>query len=442
MVKPPNVQDIVKRLVRVAEGRVLTAAKPWNYGWSQPAYRHSADAAIRQNDTQSVALRPTDIVLFEEAVQEILQVRQIDRVYDSNELWGLIASLIGSLPLDATSEYLKNEIGKRLRQILDPPSSLVIFPVANVAAPKSLIELGPILVGELNSRFEQRLAEKTDRAKLSTVPVDAWWTSAVSGSPIVFACVGKGQLNRAIEDAEGMFDDLMSIALMLQPDLDALSLYSLRGDAYRPGIRGLAVDRIFLAEVAKTYSRVASELVTPFYVDGVFLPSISLHGYGETAFPLESLLPEDNKRKAQGILLGSGPIYQRLRVAARWHAKAHWAFDTTDAVLALGISFDALLSEKGPTPGRAIAERFALLDPDPEVRHRRYRQFQAEYYPARSSVAHGAKKSAIDAQFVRGMAKECRWVFSRILELTLTRSIATEDEYQQAFEGLRWGAIR
>lgn len=136
--------------------------------------------------------------------------------------------------------------------------------------------------------------------------------------------------------------------------------------ATRPA--GTPVDRIFLAEVAKTDSRVASELVTPFYVDGVFPPSISLHGYGENAFPLESLIRADNERKAEDILLGSSPIYQRLRVAARWHAKAHWAFDTTDAVLALGISFDALLSEKGPTPGRAIAERFALLDPNPEVR--------------------------------------------------------------------------
>ena len=67
-------------------------------------------------------------MLFEEAVQEILHVQQIDQVYDSDELWGLIASLIGSLPLDATSECLKNEIGRRLHQILDPPSSLVVFP--------------------------------------------------------------------------------------------------------------------------------------------------------------------------------------------------------------------------------------------------------------------------------------------------------------------------
>ena len=155
---------------------------------------------------------------------------------------------------------------------------------------------------------------------------------------------------------KGCLTVAISLALMFNLDLDALSLYSLRGDAYRPGIRGLAVDRIFLAEVAKTIlvSRANSSLLSTLMVS--FHPQSLFTGYGEAAFPLESLLPEDNKRKAEGIL-GSSPIYQRLRVAARWHAKVIGVFDTADAVLALGISFDALLSEEGNrTPGRAIAE--------------------------------------------------------------------------------------
>jgi hypothetical protein len=111
----------------------------------------------------------------------------------------------------------------------------------------------------------------------------------------------------------------------------------------------------------------------------------------------------------------------------------------SDAVLALGISFDSMLSEQGPTPGRIIAERFALLHPDSNLRAARYHKFQKDFYSARSSVAHGAKKKCIDAAFVRSMASEARGAFRRIIELARIRNVKTEEEYDLMFDHLKWG---
>src|SRR6202035_794133 len=145
----------------------------------------------------------------------------------------------------------------------------------------------------------------------------------------------------------------------------------------------------------------------PVLVDGIFGQIISFRWYSENPFPLQLLLsPPDKRSVAEQLLLGSTAVVRRLRVAALCHAKAHWSIDLADAVLALGICFESMLAEQGPSPGRVLSERFALIDPDHNHRQGRYRQFQTEYYPARSSVAHGAKKGSLNTTFVRGMARE------------------------------------
>lgn len=45
-------------------------------------------------------------------------------------------------------------------------------------------------------------------------------------------------------------------------------------------------------------------------------------------------------------LVANDAVPSRLRVAARWYAEAHWAFDTHTAALALGVAFDSLVAAK------------------------------------------------------------------------------------------------
>jgi hypothetical protein len=195
-----------------------------------------------------------------------------------------------------------------------------------------------------------------------------------------------------------------------------------------------------LAEFGETVPGLRRELASPAIVSGVSGQVLSYRANAEHPFPFEQLLQPSGRREAVGrILVSTASPHRRLRIAARWHAKAHWAAGVEDAVLALGIAFDAMLTEQGPSPGRSLAERYALLVPDPEQRRKRYREFQSEFYSARSSVAHGAKKTTVDYRFVRRLAREVRWTFGRILELSEAHGVQSEDDYESFFADLKWG---
>lgn len=77
-----------------------------------------------------------------------------------------------------------------------------------------------------------------------------------------------------------------------------------------------------------------------------------------------------------------------------------------DAFVQAALSREITGSEASNAWQSSIRERFALLDPDADGRRHRYRQFQNQYYPARSAVAHGAKRESLDAAFVRDMAMQ------------------------------------
>jgi hypothetical protein len=446
MPKAIDIAGIVELLVRAAQGREITGCEAWNYGWSDARYRHSPRAAMTHDSGRAVRLDPSAVEYFEQGTAALLKLSQIRRRYDSEEFWGMAASLVGGQPMGASSERLGTAIDRWVRKVLDPPEAFVVFPIANVAPFERIIEIGPMLLGCLDESFSSRLNEKARRDVLAPMPAEPWWmrrdyfgASSPGPPPALLAYATEAQLDRAVEQAGEAFENLTSLALMVQPDLEALSLCSLRGDTHRPGIRGLVVDRKALEEAAQSQERISREIGSPMLVDGVLGRTISFHWYGEHPFPLEQLLtPADKRSVSERLMLGSAAVHNRLRVAARWHAKAHWSIDIDDAVLALGVCFDAMLSEQGPTPGRVLSERFALLHPDRSQRPGRYRQFQTEYYPARSAVAHGAKSRSHESVFVRRMSKDARWVFQRIVQLTEAAGANTESEYHEMYESLKW----
>jgi len=65
-----------------------------------------------------------------------------------------------------------------------------------------------------------------------------------------------------------------------------------------------------------------------------------------------------------------------LRVAARWFAEAFWSTDHDDSALALGVAVDALIGSRSGLPGRAMRERFALLESEPEKRASRAKRYE------------------------------------------------------------------
>ncbi|HEX4961974.1 MAG TPA: hypothetical protein VF173_14125 [Thermoanaerobaculia bacterium] len=435
--------NIAEGLLQAALGRELSSQKAWDYGWCLEEHRRSSEAALTHDETHSVVLTTGAVAALEAATIALLRQPAVVNLYDPEEFWSIVAGLIGTLPLDLDESGLKPLIDARLQRLLSPPPATVLFPVSHIAMPSGCLQIGPLKIGAAKSVWaslpesvQKDIAEKTSLA-------DIWWGEALEGSPndlILCAYTTRSQLGRAYHDAAEDFDDLVSLALMFEANLDELELYSLRGDVYRPGVRGIKTDRHALGEAVARDSKLGRELAATILTTGIFGPSTSLHWLGESTFPLERLLAVNAIRERATFLLStSTSVTRRLRLAARWHAKAHWSTEIDDAVLALGISFDVLLKEKGNSPGRVHAERFAFLVPDPEERRRRYKRFQGEYYAARSAVAHGGRSSATDAAFVRRMAADVRAIFYRLVDHVQTRAIQTDAEYDTLFDELKWG---
>jgi hypothetical protein len=184
-----------------------------------------------------------------------------------------------------------------------------------------------------------------------------------------------------------------------------------------------------------------SELGAGVHVDGVLGTGVSHHWWGVDAFPIETLVCGDARTHIVGtVIQPAGRLQQRLLTAARWHAKAHWSNTTEDAMLALGIAVDAMLSESGPSPGRVIAERYAYLVPDAQTRALRYRHLLSEVYAARSSVAHGGRSALLsDFRFIRKVASEVRDTFLRLFRLAEESSAVSEADHAAIFTRLKWG---
>jgi hypothetical protein len=196
------------------------------------------------------------------------------------------------LPLKTSGLKIKAFVEERLNRLLNPPDSLVLLPVANVAPLKSILDVGPLLIGHYSEAFEQLLSKKSGTGFMQ-VSKRPWWQTgtdviSTSQSPIILACKGQVQLDKAVERAKLIFDDLTNLALMTQEDLDGLSLYSLRGDTNRPGIRGLVIDRTGLSKQIKNTPELEHEFYSTVVIDGFLGPHTTYHSYGEDPFPLEN----------------------------------------------------------------------------------------------------------------------------------------------------------
>ncbi len=372
---------------------------------------------------------------------QLLRLPEVPDAYDAEELWGVAAGMIGTLPMPSTATALEKHVNDRLKRLIAPPDSVVVVPIANLN-PGTLIEAGPVLIGRLGDEWRGRLKARTGEKKPLFDARQPWWHSLADGSKeqdvVLLAHFGRSQLDRAFRDAEEAFENLVALGLVLEPDLEGKRLYSLRGDSHRPGIRGLAVDRQSLRSAAETSPNLFRELGADVLVSGIFGTNVKHHWYGEEPFPLHELLDGTRLTEAQRLLTGRTSVHNRLRLAARWHAKAYWSSEIEDAVLALGIGLEAPFSESNPSPGRVLGERFAFLAP-PSERQARYKLFTGEYYAARSSIAHGAKRTSIDSTFARRMAKDLRDTFLRIASLTRDQSVESEDAYGQMFDTLKCG---
>jgi hypothetical protein len=253
---------------------------------------------------------------------------------------------------------------------------------------------------------------------------------------VVYGAWTNANRSRAEEIAEERLEETIALTLLLEDDLDARELFSGRGDAHRPGVRGLVIDRGAIGSLKEA----EGDLVAHVVIHGPMGLAVSAGWWGDNPYPLALLLMQAHRRDTiDRIVTTDSSVGRRLAIAASWYAKSHWSRRAEDAVLALGIAFDGLLGDRAGLPGRVLADRFALLEPDPVRRAERAKRF-GDLYSARSAIAHGGRSSALDEKhYSRAMARDVRWAASRVLTLVQAFDIRSEEGYRALFEDLKWG---
>lgn len=392
-----------------------------------------------------MTLTTAGIDAYEEAMGNLLKEPAVKERWSDEELWGIVASMVVGASVGGDPAKGVEASLHRLRTIGE---ALVVLPVANVAWAGDPVTLEDLVVGNLNEAM-LRAIERAANGRTTIAEPDAvrlidkyrWTTSGREGGEALVAiavwCPGQSML--AIAQAERRFRDLVDVALLLETRPATLGLFSLRGSTNRPGIRGATVHRSAIAdglELASASHELAAEI--PVVSENIAQWHVRWHS--TDPLPLDRLLSGLDRRAALVRCLKRGsPLARRIGVAARWHAEAHWATETDDAVLALGVALDALIGSREGLPGRAMRERFAFLEPNVSLRASRAKR-HAEVYSARSAVAHaGSSDAAKDAVFVRGLAGDVVWATYRMLAFDELFSPVNDRDIDVGFESLRWG---
>ncbi len=346
-------------------------------------------------------------------------------------------------------------VSANLKRLREASAALTVVPLANVAWDGPPLEIANGVIGSLDQEFLVLLRSspgappelESDRGREWLRQQTELEAPSRSGSQtrrvVAAAHWTQAQQQSAVDQSQRWVENVCNVALLLEPDLEALGLWSLRGSHNRPGVRGLVRDHSALVRLLEDDPEGRFEISSELFVASVEFPNfMPVQWYSPDPFPLKRLLADASRIKlVQDVVLGESAIYRRLRVAARWHAEAHWANDPDDAALALGVALDALIGSRSGLPGRAMAQRFAYLDGDPSNRRSLVARYN-EVFGVRSAIAHGGRSSKIkEPDFVRSIASDVRWASRRLILLGLGFSVSNEDELEAAFNSLALGEI-
>lgn len=436
--------DSILKSLEFASSQVISAPgrEPWAYGWCVESYRHSEAAALPGTEGP-VTLSGEGVATWEKAVEALLGQQQIKDRWYSEEFWSLLASLVvAASERKDPSSFLKVNV----ELLRTTGRALNINLIANVSWNRMPANFGNIIIGDADSAFlgfVNRHAGK--RPTVSDEVGNEWLEKQVQprvdeegGSrPVAIACWTVGQSMLADRETERQLRNLLDLTLLLERDLKGHKVYR-RGETNRPGIRGLTLDRGAVDRGLTDSARL--ELASmPLHFSALESGRSGVSWYGAEPVPLGELLDQEYLYKAVMSCLKQDPITNRIQVAARWFAEAHYTNAEDDAALALGVSMDALLSGQRALPGNAMADRFALLSDNPEGRRDRVKAY-LEFYGVRSSIAHGGRSSRLDrSTFLNDYQASAHWAAWQLLALRDKFAPSSEADVDSLFDDLRWG---
>lgn len=447
---PEAVQATVQGLLLEAAQSVTPSAsveEPWDYGWCVPGYRRSPRASLTSPDGP-VSLAQDGVEAYEQAVERLLREGAIKDRWHPEDLWWRVAQVVVAA---ARSPEPGSVITAQLEHLRRAKRVSVLVPIANVTWGALPLKLGDGVVGMAGDALVTELDGLAQASGTAALEAARKWVTAQqqldgTGSPtrqvVVAGFSTRAQGRLAVDRAKAWVEDLCALALLSVDDPGALGLYSLRGSANRPGVRGLTLDRSAVQRAFEATQGGRHEMsVQPLVLSD---EGAQAHGGWFSVDPvnLHALLADGSRRDfVLSCLTSTDVIPRRLRVAARWYADAHWSLEEDDAVLALGVALDALVGARQGLPGRILAQRFAYLEPDPALRRARVDRWN-EMYSLRSTIAHGGEAGkALEAFSVRDMAAEVVWTAQRLRAFDAEFHVRSEADFEAVGERLRLGEV-
>jgi len=376
-------------LLRASAGVVpVPNGKPWDHGWAYADYRHSGEP-VMSSPSGPVSLAGEHLQAYERATSSLLRESAVRDRWHREEFWSVIGSLVV-----ATYGRVEREafVAQALLQLRTVGPSLVVMLIANAKWVGPPAAVGDVILGLAGDEYFETLLEISDGRALPAV--DRWtqWLDNQIATrpgvipPVVLGTWVPGQGMLATEQAQRRMEDVVGLCMLLGRDLSGRGIFR-RGSTNRPGIRGLRLDRGALEAGLQKSARI--ELSSAPLVVGDLLHSTWVSWNSAEPLLLADLLEDlETRNEIASSLSSQDPVSQSLRVAARWFTEGHYADAEDDAALALGVALDALLTGKRSLPGSAMADRYAMLSPEPRDRKELVAQY-LKLYGVRSSVAHG-----------------------------------------------------
>ena len=437
---------VLASLMHAASGVIPAPGRePWEYGWAFDDYRRSERAALPGPDGP-VCFTAEALASWEAALERLSKEGAVRLRWEDEEVGGLVASLTVAASAHADEER-RRFLTSALERFRSAGPAFVTQLISNVSWSGSPVQLGDVVVGAASEAlFEAAEEAAAGRSVIKPAERRRWIETqieprlkALETPPTAICCWTTAQLAKGIKEAERRLRDVVDLPLMLERDLRRHELFR-RGDANRPGVRGVSLDR-GAVESGLRRSALSLELVAfPLIHNDVLSGSSPVQWHGTEPMPLGLLYQQPYLREAVERCLSDKPIGRRLRVAARWFSEAHYANGSDDAALALGVCLDALLGGERALPGSAMGDRAALLTRDPSER-RATRKSYLEFYGIRSSVAHGGRSGklngdALSAAFA--LANAMAW---RLLDFENVFAPESDAQVDELFDDLRMGIV-
>jgi hypothetical protein len=407
------------------------------WAWVNPSYRASPSRAFTGPDG-SMTVADAGIAPLTDAVEKILRMPGVREVWRDEDVWTVVLQLLAYVAVSPQAD-----LDSAVDRILKPQPVRVVAALANVtwhSAPKTI---GGITLARLTS-------EKDAKHLAATLQLDAPSTNALVhhteqltrefGSYVVATAASNRQECLAYDDFERSLEDLIGLTLMYSGRLEDHGIYSGRGATNRPGVRGLALDRGALGTLLT--EKGAGELGARVLSISGFGYRNGFHWFSADPMPIDELLEGDEHRLIAELLQADDALAQRLRVAARWYARAFWASSEDDAALAVCVALDSLLTGKDAAPGAVSKGRFALLERNPSRREERFRRYD-QVYGVRNAIAHGggASKALAELGGSRSLLGDARWAAAQLADLRSVVLPKSDAELRDAWNGVQWATI-